>query len=170
MKKILQSIGIVFFIGLIISLNSCSKDSTILNLPSMKATVDGAEWTSIFRLSVLNQNQSPANIVITGTPTLSQTADKTIILTIKGTDAGTYTLGLGSATAQCLVVYKKTSDAAANSGNYFTSTEATITISKLDKEKKQMSGTFSAKLYAIGVATPVVITNGIFENLNYQLN
>jgi len=37
----------------------------------------------------------------------------------------------------------------------------------LDKDKKQISGTFSATLTA--GATEVVITNGTFENLNYQV-
>jgi len=169
MQRILKNLGVFVFIGLI-SLTSCEKDKEIIPLPLMKATIDGVEWNSIFRLSVMNSSVVPANIVITGTPSLSQTADKTIILTIKGIDAGTYNLSPGTLTAQCLVVYKKTSDAAENSGNYFTSTVASITISKIDTAKKQLSGSFSATLYAIGVAQPVVINNGTFENLNYQVN
>jgi len=170
MKKLLQNLSLVIFIGILVGLSSCKKSSTVIPLPSMKATIDGAAWVSIFRLSVLNQTQTPANIVITGTPTISQTADKTLILTIKGIDAGTYNLNAGTLSAQCLIVYKKTSTAVENSSDYFTSTQATISISKIDKTNKQLSGTFSATLFAVGVPNAVVITNGTFDNLNYQLN
>jgi len=168
MKKYARNFGLLILFAVMLGASSCEKASEVLALPSMKATVDGVAWTSIFRYSTLSQSKNV--IVITGTPEATQDVDKAIILTINGTDTGTYTLNAGTLSTQCLVVYKKTASAVENGSDYFTSTQATIQITKIDKTKQQVSGTFSATLYAVGVANPVVISNGTFENLNYQLS
>ncbi|MDF1549720.1 MAG: hypothetical protein P1P88_17970, partial [Bacteroidales bacterium] len=80
MKKMLRSLGLLLLVGLMFGFNSCEKVAEALTLPSMKATVDDVEWNSLFRASVYNQSDAQPSIVITGTPTASQTADKTIIL------------------------------------------------------------------------------------------
>jgi len=160
-KKIFSGLFIAI---LLISVNGCD-DTDIDILPSMKATVDGEAWTSLFRLSTV----SDSTIVIMGTPTISETADKTIILTTFGVTEGTYTLSLGSLTGDCTIAYKKTADAEDGGDNYYIAYEATIVISKLDTEKKKLSGTFNAKLRSTGnLADEVIITDGTFDNLNYQ--
>ncbi len=165
MKNLRKGIIGLFIAMLTISITSCDETQVADLLPSMKATVDGEAWTSLFRLSTVTDS----SIVITGTPTASQTADKTIILTVFGTGEGTYQLGLGSLTADCAVAYKKTANAADGEDNYYVAYEATIVITKLDTENKKLSGTFSAKLRSTGqLADEIVISDGTFENLNYQ--
>ena len=162
MKKIFSVLLIAL---LLISINSCDKEQIAELLPSMKATVAGEAWTSLFRLSVVTDS----TIVITGTPTASETADKTIILTTFGTDVKTYTLNPGTLTTECAVAYKKTADAADGGDNYYIAYSANITISKLDTVKKQLSGTFDAKLRSTGnLADEIIISDGTFENLNYK--
>lgn len=154
-----------FFIVLFaVSITSCDENVADI-LPSMKATVNGEAWTSLFRLSTVTDS----SIVITGTPTASETADKTIILTVFGTSEGTYQLSLGSLTADCAVAYKKTANAADGEDNYYVAYEANIVITKLDTQNKKLSGTFNAKLRSTGqLADEIIITDGTFENLNYQ--
>jgi len=170
MEKLIKSLVSVFVVVFMISMNSCDEINDVVPIPSMKATVDGEAWTSIFRLSVLNESQTSPSFVIIGTPTASESADKAIILTTFGAEAGTYTLNTLSLVTECAVAYKKTADAATGGDDYYIAYEATITITSLDLEKKQMSGTFNAKLRSTGnLADEVVITNGTFENLNYQI-
>lgn len=168
MKDLQKSFMAIFIAVLMISMNSCdSKDVDIL--PSMKATVDGEAWTSLFRLSKVTEDATQPNIVITGTPTASETADKTIILTTFGIEAGTYTFGTTAFLTECTVAYKKTADAADGEDNYYVAYDATIVITKIDKENKKLSGTFKASLRSTGnLADEIIISNGTFENLNYQ--
>ena len=170
MRKLIKGLTVIFIAVFMISMNSCDEVDEIIPLPSMTATVDGDAWTSIFRLSVLNESATLQNIVITGTPTASETADKAIILTVFATEEGTYDIGLASLSTDCAVAYKKSANAADGEDDYYIAYEASITISTMDKEKKQMSGTFNAKLLSTGAATDELnITNGVFENLNYQI-
>ena len=169
MKKLFILFAGVLAGFIVITSSGCDENGDLLPLPSMKATVDGEAWSSIFRLSVVKESDSLNTIVITGTPTASETADKTIILTTFGTNEGTYTLSLGSLSTDCSVVYKKTADAADGGDNYYVAYEATITISEHDRTNKKLSGTFSAKLRSTGnIADEVIITDGVFKNINYQ--
>jgi hypothetical protein len=148
-------------------LGSCEEVKEIIPLPSMKATVDGEAWTSIFRATVLFKSNNM--ITVTGTPDVSENVDKAIIISIFGTETGTYNLTPGTLTAECAIVYKKTANAENGGDNYYTSYDATVTITKIDKDKKQVSGTFSGKLISTGSAIgEISIANGTFENLNYQ--
>ena len=77
---------------------------------------------------------------------------------------------MGSLSTDCAVAYKKAANAVDGGDDYYIAYEASITISTMDKEKKQMSGTFNAKLISTGTAVDeVLITGGTFENLNYQV-
>ncbi len=168
MRKIIGSLATVLVALIIISMSCCDVLNDVLPVPSMKASVDGEAWTSKFRLSVLNETDG--NIVITGTPEVSENVDKALILTVFATDAGTYNLTPGTLTTDCGVVYKKTANSVENDDNYFVSYEATVTISELNNENKRMSGTFNAKCITTTLPPQeVIITNGTFENLNYQI-
>lgn len=169
MKKTVKTIILSFIAVILLSGVSCESLEDILPIPSMTATVDGESWTSIFRYSVLYEANGV--IMITGTPEVSENVDKAIILSIFGKEAGTYVLSTTEPLSnQCAVVYKKTANAQNGSSDYYIAHTATITITKIDKEKKLLSGTFSATLMQSDTpeATNVVITNGKFENLNYQ--
>ncbi len=167
MRKIIGSFVTVFIAVFMISLNACDALDDLELIPSMKATVDGVEWNSLVRLSVFNESASTQTIVITGKPTAEDNADETIVLTIFGNDVGTYKLGIDGAVVSddCLVVYNKITD---TGNDIYTSTEATITITEMDKEKKTISGTFSCTV-CIVVGTCKEIVNGTFKNLNYQV-
>ena len=171
MRTLIKGFIVIFVAVFMISMNSCEELEDIIPLPSMTANVDGVEWTSQVRLSVFNESATIQSIVITGAPGLSESVenvDKAIILTIMGAGEGTYNLDL---TAQeCMVAYKKTADAVEGGDNYYVATDATITISSMDMEKKQISGTFSATLNSTNNLLDVMeITDGVFKNLNYQV-
>ncbi len=150
----------------VLILGSCEEVKDIVPLPSMKATVNGEAWTSIFRATVLFEHNNM--ITISGTPEASQDVDKAIIISIFGTEAGTYTLNPGTLTTECGIVYKKTADAAHGGDNYYTSYSTTVTMTEIDKDKKRISGTFSGSLLSTGVEE-ITISNGTFENLNYTV-
>ena len=166
MKKIvkpliLSSVALLMFIHA-----GCKEVKDLVPVPSMTATVDGESWTSLFRVSVLFENNDM--ITITGTPDYTENVDKAIILTIYGTDAGTYNLNPGTLSTNCSVVYRKTANAAEGTTDYYISKTATVTISSIDKTNKRISGTFSATLIN-NSSTEISITSGKFENLNYQV-
>ena len=170
MKKLIGSLATLLVVVFMISMNSCEELNDIIPVPSMKATVDGEAWTSIFRLTVVKQAPDPEMITISGTPTASETADKAIIITVNGIDVGEYNLSAMGGLAECAIVYKKTANAADGSDDYYVSYSATVNITKMDMDKKQISGTFSGSLVPSNnpLATEVNITNGTFENLNFQ--
>ncbi len=167
MKNLLKG----FMVMLIaVFMNSCDKVDEIIPLPSMKATVDGVAWTSIFRLTTVDQTAGSERITVTGTPTASETADKAIIITVNGITAKEYSLSAVPVKTECLIVYKKTANAADGSDDYYVSYKATVNITKIDLDKKQVSGTFSGSLLPSNnlLTTEINITNGTFENLNFQ--
>ena len=164
MKTVQKAFWGIIAVLLLVSTNSCENTEIAELIPSMKATVNGEAWNSVFRLSTVTDS----TIVVMGTPTASEKADKTIILTTLGTGEGSYYLTPGSS-PECTVVYKKTADATDGGDDYYVAYEANIVISKLDEENKKISGTFNAKLRSTGSATDeVIITDGSFENLLYQ--
>jgi hypothetical protein len=172
MKSIIKSLSFVAIVAILLGTGSCkeAKDTVneIIPLPSMKATVDGSSWVSLFRYSTLFESNNM--ITITGTPDVSEALNEAIILNVFGTEAGTYELALGSLSGDCAAVYMKT--AAANDGedDYYVAYQATVTISSIDKSKKQISGSFSAKLRSTGsILDEIIISNGTFENLNYRV-
>ncbi len=166
MKTILKGLSVIL-IALFL-LGSCDEAANILPVPSMKATVGEEAWTSIFRATVLFKSNNM--ITITGTPDVSENVDKAIIIDIYGTDVGSYNLtSTGTLTTDCWIVYKKTAGATDGGDDYYISHNATVTITKIDKDKKQVSGTFSGTLFSTGsLVDEISITNGTFENLNYQ--
>ncbi|NJO88086.1 MAG: hypothetical protein HC831_03315 [Chloroflexia bacterium] len=149
-------------------LGSCEEAKDIIPLPTMNATVDNEGWNTNATWCIYNKSGKPQNIEIIGSPTLSKTADKVIVLTILGNTTGTYQFGIGTVSANCNVVYKKTSDAIEGGDNYYVAYEATITISEMNTEKKTISGSFSAKCINTAlVPDEVIITNGTFKNVFY---
>jgi len=168
MRKLMKGMTVIFIAVFMISMNSCDELADVVPVPSMTATVDGEAWTSLARISVFNESATPQTIVITGKPTLDETLDETIILTVLGNDVGTYELGIGTVVSdECMVVYNKVTD---TDTDVYTAIEATITISAMDKEKNTISGTYSAKCILAGTTSEVIISDGVFENLNYQVN
>jgi hypothetical protein len=117
--------------------------------------------------------QSNNMFSITGTPEVGQdiNVDKVIILTINGTTVGTYQFNLVGGPTDCAVVYRKTAGAEDGSEDYYIAHTATIILTEVNTDKRRISGTFSATLVPSDnpLGTEINITNGRFENLNYQL-
>jgi hypothetical protein len=86
----MKTLGYYFFIGILISAfvaTSCRKED---DEPLMTAKVNGSSWTALVRNVTLSQSQNI--FVISGFPTLSQTASQSIVITVRGSAAGTYSL------------------------------------------------------------------------------
>lgn len=167
MKKSLQ---FLFFLLLLSSFVfvSCKKDEAE---PKMTAIVGGSDWSALVRTVTMSQTQNV--LVITGFPTLSQTASQSIIITIRGTTEGTYSLTayVDELSGQCMILYKTNDNATPGSAAYYNSYSATVTVSEIDSDKKKISGTFSADMYPNGdpMETKIVISEGNFENLSYTV-
>ena len=166
MKKLFGSLATLLVVVFMISMNSCDELNEIIPVPSMKAMVDGEAWTSLARVSIFNETATPQNIVITGKPTLEETVDQAIVLTITGNDTGTYKWDILTQQFDGVVAYTLVTNAV---NVVYVSTEATITVTEMDKEKNTISGTFSAKCLDPVLVKEVIITNGTFENLNYTV-
>lgn len=165
MKKLFAHL-LLMAISASFMLVSCSKEDSE---PQMKAKIDGSDWTALVRTATLSQSQNV--IVITGFPNLSQSAEKSIIITIKGTTKGTYQLSayVDELSGDCMIVYKTSDNAAPGSASYYNSYSATVTITDIDTSKKRISGTFVADMYPNGdpTGTKIVISDGKFQNLLY---
>ena len=172
MKNLLKGFVVTLVAVFVVSIYSCDETENIIPaVPSMKATVNDTAWTSIFRLTVVKQTAGSELITVTGTPTLSETADKAIIVTVNGIEAREYNLSTAiPIKTECAIVYKKTASAADGDDDYYVSVNAKVNITSIDLEKKTLSGTFSGTLYPNGNITKpsMEITNGSFENLNFQ--
>jgi len=162
-------IKIIFFTVIIAVLSvSCRKED---DKPLMTAKVNGATWTALVRNVSLSQSQN--TFIISGFPTLSQTAAESIIITVRGNSAGTYTLSafVDEMSGQCMLVYKTSNEASVGSTSYYNSYSATVVLSDVNTDKKRISGTFQAELYPNGnpTETKIPITEGKFENLTYSV-
>jgi hypothetical protein len=136
---------------------ACSKDNNNLNLPVMSAAIDGTAWETITRATV----QQDGKFVITGT----SVTGKILIITIFGTQEGTYVLGTGS--AQCAAVYKES--ATTSTEDAFASISGKVILTSANTTKHKISGTFQFSLIRQITATPMVVADGKFENLLYTI-
>jgi len=158
----------ILFVAFLLVMISCRKED---DQPLMTATVNGSSWTALVRNVTFSQNQQV--FVVSGFPTVSQTASQSIIITIRGASAGTYKLSAytDEMSGDCMIVYKTSDDASSGSASYYNSYSATVVISSVDTENKKISGTFLADMYPNGdpTQTKITITDGKFENLSYSV-
>ena len=158
MKNILI---IITFISIGLAFLSCDKEdvedaAASISNASMTASINDASWTSITRVSKFFTTTNA--FVLSGT----STDGKVLAVTIKGTEVGTYTssAAIDSLSAQVGAVWR------ANSINYVSS-EGRVEITKLDKTKKKISGTFNFKVVNTNVLTEQIsIASGKFDNLS----
>jgi hypothetical protein len=166
MKKIiLLTIGLFLGIGLLF--NNCDKVNDILALPTMSAKVNTVSWTAVFTNAIMYIAND--YISITGTPEISENADQLINITVNQRVEGTYEFETGTIKDDCKIIYLKTAGATYGSTDFYQSTIATVTITKIDTEKKTVSGTFTGTLYETSASTDFVrITEGKFDNIPYE--
>ena len=165
MKTKIQLLSLLLGI-MLVGFSSCKtlKDGTLI-IPTMSATIDGAAWASILRVSTVQKDV----VAITGFPTAGK--EKAILISIKGTGVQTYKLSATELMAQCAIIYQKTVGAAEGSSDYYVAINATVKITKYDAEKKLISGTFSGLLRPSDkplAGTDLKIENGKFENISFQ--
>jgi len=132
----------------------CSKDSI---LPvKMKATIDGASWTSTAQVT----NKNSTGFIITGTSLLSGTTS-TLAITILGSTMGTYNVVATSNI--CAAVYTPNLTSTTNT---YASTSGKVILTEVDASSKKISGTFQFTCRNTSL-DEVSITSGEFTDLTY---
>lgn len=141
----------LLMIGMVIA-GSCSKDSVVAT--KMGASIDGKNWASFTRLTVL----TGTTFVITGTSVTGEV----VIITIYGDALKTYELKTGS--MECNASYKATPTA--SSEDIFIATSGSVTLTKVDKTSRKISGKFQFAVSKLNLDSKI-ISNGVFNDLEY---
>lgn len=160
MKKYLILLAIASFS---LSFVSCEKDTieetvAAITPASMSATVNDTVFTTITRVTVFS---STANaFLITGT----SLDGKVLSVTIRASEVGTYTtsIELEDPSSKVGAAWR------AHSEN-FVSNSGTVELTKVDKTKKKISGTFTFTMInpTSGLTEVFSITEGKFDQLSY---
>ena len=134
---------------------SCSKDDNgIITLPTMNAYIDGEEWVTITRVTVIDNGK----FIITGT----SASGKTLIITINGTSEGLYEQSLSS--VKTGAVYKES--VSTTTEDAYISITGEVNLTDVDASKRRISGTFEFSLVR-NLTNTIDITDGEFDNLFY---
>jgi len=164
MKKIKKHIVKILFLSLItITIFSCQKQEVA---PSefFNAKINNSETL----LTNKQINISKGITIIAGYN--SNKEDKSIIIiTVHGDKEGSYKqeydYKTGVSVTQCGLTHKTISK---KQNGYFTSYEGKVTISKIDKENKKISGHYTFKVRSIPDSKNVKEIKGKFTNLSYK--
>ena len=151
MKRLITIIAaILFFIG-------CTKDEEgKIIWPTMSAEIDGVEWNSATRVSVLEEGK----FIITGT----SLDGKSLSITVLGTTEGLYQLNLTS--AQVAAVYKESINMTTEDA--YVSVTGEVELTDVNTSSKKVSGTFSFVVVR-NLTNTINITEGEFTNLTYTV-
>lgn len=142
----------------VIVLISCTKDeSGNIVLPSMNALIDGEQWNTLSRATVLENDK----FIITG----ASIAGKTLVITIFGTSEGLYELNLPLSN-NAGAVYKES--ASTTTEDAYVSVAGEVNLTSVDTSKKRISGTFNF-IVTRNVINTINITEGTFSNLLYNV-
>jgi len=149
----MKKIGIFLIATLLFA--ACSKDDGLSDLfPGMSAKIDGEQWSTITRVTVLENNK----FVITGT----SATGKSLAITINGQTEGTYAVNLLSINK---AVYKETVNTSTEDA--FIAVSGEIVLTEVNTSDKKISGTFNFSVVRANPATTISITEGVFTNLKY---
>ena len=146
---------------------SCSDD--LANPRTLTAKKDGVDWKSSFRLTTRGDIPNIGEgFVIAATTGLTILNGEYLMIIIRGTTPRQYnlsvTIGTGIKT-ECAFVYK--GNASDGSSNYV-SLSGSVTLTKVDEAKKEISGTFDVVLQnGTNISDRINFTQGKFENLRY---
>jgi hypothetical protein len=139
---------------LFVSIAGCDKEK----LPSMSATVDGTEWNATVATILGASYQDYTSIL-----GVSVNGEK-IVLAIKGTSPGTYTLNPLEAGIDQVSFYLKDKDNPDDGTKKYVSSNGEVTISSV--EDGRISGTF--RFTGVNSTDDVIeIANGTFNNVVY---
>lgn len=147
-------------------LNSCNKDE----LPSMSSKINSTTKNFIFRATTKGDIEGIGGFAIVGTTGTDLDDGEYLALLIRGIDVRTYDLTVtlsNNAKFECEAIYRP-EVAEGETSKVYVAKSGTITITKIDEDKKKVSGTFTLTLQNKLIAEDVVtITDGKFENLLY---
>ncbi len=139
---------------------SCSLDDAkeVLDefVPDMTATIDGQEWKADLPAAQLKDGK----FIITGTAV----SGKTLVITVNGTTADTYELGLTS--AQCAAVYKESVNTSTEDA--YLSVTGNVVLTSVNTTGQRLSGTFSFTVTR-GISETFTIANGVFDDIKYTV-
>ena len=140
------------------SLSNATMSATITTMNETDGVTPASnyDWTAVSRTTIMKGNV----ITISG----SDLNLDAINVTIYGTEVGTYKLGLQDVAAKCGCVFMTKYN---EKNATFASTSGAVTITKIDKTTRLISGTYEFNLFSGGVIK--IITNGKFENLKYEV-
>ena len=119
---------------------------------SMKATVNDTAWTSVSRVTKFFTTTNSFNIAGTST------GGKILTIMIRAKEVGAYTTEIG---------WDLSAQVGATWGTTYFSKGGTVEITKLDKAKKEISGTFNFDLISTTDLVGFPVTGGTFSNLSY---
>jgi hypothetical protein len=146
---------IIILFAIVVSMISCSKDDDTNLSNKMSATIDNAEWNTITRVTVLNDEK----FIITGT----SLDGKSLSITTLGTQTGIYELSISS--IKCAAIYKES--VSTSTEDAYAAITGEVELTEVNTGSKEISGTFSFVLTRNLTQEPVNITKGVFNNLKY---
>lgn len=153
MKKLLGMMILALLVA------SCSLDDAeefVDNLiPDMSANIDGNLWEADVPVAQLKDGK----FIITG----AALNGETVVITVNGSDEGSYELSLTS--AQCAAVYKETANTSTEDA--YPSVSGTVVISEVNSTGKSISGTFTF-VVTRGLNDTKQISDGVFEDIRYS--
>lgn len=141
---------ICFYLGI---LTGCSDEEGPKK--GMNANINGDEWKTISRVTVLENGK----FVITG----SSLSGETLVITIFGDSPGDYELSVTS--AKCGAIYKKSVNTSTEDA--YISTSGFVQLSEVDKTNNKISGSFSFSMRKDLTGDVIEIDHGVFNNLLY---
>jgi hypothetical protein len=129
----------------------------------MTATINSSEWSSISRVTVKKGD----NFIITGT----SSSGETLVITIFGTDEGTYSLSSDTASSvavQCEAVYKETTST--SNSDAYVAYSGQVDLNDISSDNKRITGEFEFSLQkGLDTSDRVEITAGEFTNIKYTV-
>jgi hypothetical protein len=150
---------VVLLMVSVLVLGSCQKIKDELLSSEMTATLDGSDWVANKRVTTLKDNIFTIN---------GNAADGTSLsIIIDGSDEGVYSINILEP-KNCTAIYKET--LSSTSEDAFVALRGEATVTEINTSKKEISGTFSfvfKKAELSFSADSVIVTNGVFKNLNY---
>ena len=152
--KFPQALSILLVLTLAL-FSSCEEDSKLLSF-KFKASIDGQEFKSATPLATMYQDK----IIIEATSLSGQS----ILLTINGTQAGTYAISASPALVQFAGVYKQSINS--SSDDAYLASDGNIIITDIDTQNNRITGTFEFTVRR-NLTESITVSNGQLIGIKY---
>lgn len=148
---------ILFVFSVFLIFTTCSEDDIDEVLADMTASIDGEDWESVTRVTVLKDD----SFIITATTLTGET----LVITILGNTEDEYSITTSE--YGFTAVYKES--ASTSTDDAYAAYSGTVELTEVNTSSKTISGTFSFKMLK-GVSTTIEVTDGEFNDLNYTIS